>query len=174
MSRAGYNDDIEDQWALIRWRGAVASSIKGKRGQAFLHELAATMDAIPEKRLIANAGEIHGEFCTLGTVAAKRGCDMEDLNLLMEEEDGDAVAAALGIAGPLAREIMFINDEHVVSHMYLTVEICGPMRPWCYEQHQRNITVDDPTAPARRWSYMRKWVQDHITTEPADQTKAPQ
>lgn len=32
MSRCGYSDDY-DQWALIRWRGAVESAIRGKRGQ---------------------------------------------------------------------------------------------------------------------------------------------
>lgn len=36
MSRSGYTDDCDDQWALIRWRGAVNSAIKGKRGQQAL------------------------------------------------------------------------------------------------------------------------------------------
>lgn len=44
MSRSGYNDDC-DGWALIRWRGAVNSAINGKRGQAFLRELVAALDA---------------------------------------------------------------------------------------------------------------------------------
>jgi hypothetical protein len=37
MSRSGYSDDLEN-WSLIRWRGAVASAIRGRRGQAFLRE----------------------------------------------------------------------------------------------------------------------------------------
>jgi len=38
MSRSGYSDDC-DVWALIRWRGAVKSAIRGARGQAMLREL---------------------------------------------------------------------------------------------------------------------------------------
>lgn len=46
MSRSGYSDDI-DQWDLICWRGAVASAIRGKRGQAFLLEMWKAMTALP-------------------------------------------------------------------------------------------------------------------------------
>lgn len=55
MSRSGYADWCDDNWAMIRWRGAVASAVRGKRGQAFLRELATTLDAMPEKRLIGGA-----------------------------------------------------------------------------------------------------------------------
>jgi hypothetical protein len=41
-------------WSHIRWRGAVASAIRGGRGQAFLREMLAAMDAMPVKRLVAN------------------------------------------------------------------------------------------------------------------------
>lgn len=50
MSRSGYVDDCEN---LELYRATVERSIKGKRGQAFLRELAAAMDAMPEKVLIA-------------------------------------------------------------------------------------------------------------------------
>lgn len=53
MSRHGYTDSCDDNFALIRWRGAAKSAIRGKRGQAFLRELLAALDAMPEKRLIA-------------------------------------------------------------------------------------------------------------------------
>jgi hypothetical protein len=46
MSRSGYSDD-HSEWDLIRWRGAVASAIRGKRGQAFLRELLVALDAMP-------------------------------------------------------------------------------------------------------------------------------
>jgi len=41
MSRSGYvdNGDIE-QWDLIRWRGAVASAIRGKRGEELRAKIA--------------------------------------------------------------------------------------------------------------------------------------
>lgn len=58
MSRSGYNNDYGDydydQWAAIRWSGAVKSAMRGKRGQQFLKDILAAMDAMPEKRLVRN------------------------------------------------------------------------------------------------------------------------
>src|ERR1700722_1111238 len=79
MSRSGYNDDCE-QWALICWRGAVNSAIKGARGQAFLAELIAALDALPEKRLIATELEQEGAVCAIGAVGRARGVDMSKLD----------------------------------------------------------------------------------------------
>ncbi len=63
MSRSGYSDDL-DSWALIRWRGQVASAIRGRRGQAVLRDLLAALDAMPEKALVASELETpQGEVC---------------------------------------------------------------------------------------------------------------
>ena len=40
MSRSGYTDGFE-MWSVIRWRGAVASAIRGQRGQRLLRDLLA-------------------------------------------------------------------------------------------------------------------------------------
>lgn len=53
MSRSGYSDDL-DSWSMIRWRGAVTSATRGARGQAFFREMLAALDAMPEKKLIAD------------------------------------------------------------------------------------------------------------------------
>lgn len=107
MSRSGYSDDCGG-WSLIRWRGAVNSAIKGARGQKFLRELAAALDAMPEKRLIANElRSADGEFCTLGVLGDVRGIEMSRL----DPDDRDSVAAAFGIAPTLAAEIVFENDD---------------------------------------------------------------
>lgn len=106
MSRSGYSDDCEG-WDLIRWRGAVASATHGSRGQAFLKEMLAALDAMPEKRLIAHELEAKGEVCAIGAVGAKRGIDMSKL----DPEDREGVARAFGIAPALAAEIVFMNDE---------------------------------------------------------------
>lgn len=107
MSRAGYSDDIDDNWSLIRWRGQVASAIRGKRGQAFLRELVASLDALPEKRLIAHDLQSDCGVCAVGSVGLRRGIDMSGL----DPECYEAVAGAFGIAEPLVREIEFENDE---------------------------------------------------------------
>jgi hypothetical protein len=111
MSRSGYSDDVEDNWALIMWRGAVASSIRGKRGQAFLREMLATLDAMPSKRLIPHDLEAGGEVCAIGAVGAKRGIDMTKI----DPEDNETVAGTFDIAVPLVREIVYVNDDYALN-----------------------------------------------------------
>ena len=107
MSRSGYNEDIEDNWQLIRWRGMVASSIRGKRGQKFLTDLLAALDAMPEKRLIRDELESQGEVCAIGALGLAKGIDMADI----DPEDPPQVASAFDIAECLAQEVVYENDE---------------------------------------------------------------
>jgi hypothetical protein len=107
MSRHGYNDDI-NQWQMIKWRGQVASAIRGRRGQLLLVALRDALDAMPERALIA--GELveeNGDVCALGCLAKARGMDVSEV----DPEDSDQVADVFGIAPQLAREIVYENDE---------------------------------------------------------------
>lgn len=160
MSRSGYSDDC-DQWDLIRWRGAVNSAIRGKRGQAFLRELAAAMDAMPDKRLIADELQADGAFCTLGVIGAARGVDMSNL----DPYDRGRVAGMFNVAEALAAEIMYENDDRNFGYKWIEVEICGPMRPhvYPYETHKRRVRVEVANHQEARWRYMRAWIAKHIT-----------
>lgn len=150
MSRAGYSDDREDNWSWICWRGAVKSAIQGKRGQAFLRETLAALDALPEHKLIKNDliklprpvdpwdrrgiwfWDVETELesvCTLGAVGLARNLDMSNV----DPEDDEAVTALFGIPNALAREIMYMNDE-----------------AWWR------------STPEDRWAKMREWVAGHI------------
>ena len=107
MSRSGYTDDL-DPLALGRYRAQVASAIRGKRGQAFLRELADAMDAMPEKVLIANELiDAEGDCCAIGVVCKARGLDVSGIDY----EEPDDVGNLVGIARQLAAEIEFENDE---------------------------------------------------------------
>lgn len=107
MSRSGYSDDY-DQWSLIRWRGAVASAIRGKRGQALLREMLAALDAMPEKALIARDFlDAERDVCALGAVAVKRGMELSQL----DPDDREGTAEAFGVADALTAEIVYENDE---------------------------------------------------------------
>lgn len=109
MSRHGYSDDYDDQWAVIRWRGAVASSIKGKRGQTLLKDLLIALDQMPTKRLIAHELKTtQGEVCALGALGVKR--QMKSLEII-DPDDYEIVASEFGVAEPLIREIVYKNDE---------------------------------------------------------------
>lgn len=133
MSRSGYSDDC-DGWELIRWRGAVASAIRGKRGQEFLRELAETMDAMPEKRLLAVTINSSEGCCALGSVTRKRGIDTSDIDADDGYNAGELLAELLSIAPAMAKEIVYMNDE-------------------CW--------WDDET-PEQRWTRMRKWVSRNL------------
>lgn len=167
MSRSGYVDDMDDQWAFIRYRGAVTSALRGARGQAFLRELRDLMDAMPEKILVAHELEADGNYCALGVVGLARGLDMSKI----DPEDAGAVSKMFDIAECLAREIVFENDEYVDENKRVRVEICGPVRKrWPdFGQRHYDVMVPDETAARRRWEHMRKWVEEHIIKEPNQQ-----
>jgi hypothetical protein len=106
MSRSGYDDDC-DGWALIRWRGAVAAGIRGKRGQKLLTDMLAALDAMPVKALIADELQEQGSFCALGALGHQRGLPMDTI----DPYDAEQVAASFDVSEALAREIVFLNDE---------------------------------------------------------------
>lgn len=165
MSRSGYNDDGEDNWALICWRGAVKRSIQGKRGQEALRELADAMDAMPNKTLAAESlVTSDGEFCTLGVLGQVRGIDMDAI----DPEDWDAVAAKFNLAPAMVREIVYENDERIDAYTWVDVVLCGPTRSR-WERHQRSVRVAIPeeVIGAARWKRMRAWVESNIVKEPA-------
>lgn len=107
MSRSGYSEDCEDNWALIKWRGMVASATRGKRGQRLLRDMLAALDAMPEKRLVAHELACADGVCALGALGRQRGMNLVGL----DPNDSASVAAAFDIAEPLAQEIVYMNDE---------------------------------------------------------------
>lgn len=132
MSRSGYSDDIDDQWAHIRWRGAVSSALRGAKGQAFLKELDAALDALPEKKLVAN--ELEGDlcFCALGAVGKARGIDLAKIDTYNHK----SLSKTFGIAPAMAQEIMWINDEAAT---------------WRGEDQD-----------AQRWQEVKNWIKKEI------------
>lgn len=144
MSRSGYDDDC-DGWALIRWRGAVKSALRGARGQAFLREALTALDALPEKRLTTSALVADdGACCTMGAVAKARSLDVSSIDPF----DRDDVASALGIAAALAAEIAYENDE-------------GPGALAGHRWDQATMRWMEET-DEERWVRMRAWVAAHI------------
>ena len=89
MTRSGYNDDCYDNRLLYLWRGTVHRAINGKRGQKFLREMRDALDAMPDKKLIANDLILDGEVCAIGSVGVAKGIQMDDL----DPEQPEAIAA---------------------------------------------------------------------------------
>lgn len=137
MERSNYSEDCEG-WDLIRWRGAVKSAIRGKRGQAFLREMLETLDAMPEKRLVKDALVTpQGEVCAMGSVMVKRGIDASAIDCY----DANRIADLVGVSPALVREIEFINDD-----------------AWTYST---------PMTDERRWEIVRAWVANHVKEQEA-------
>jgi len=135
MSRSGYVDDL-DMGQLNLYRATVDRTINGKRGQAFLREMAAAMDAMTEKVLIAS--ELineDGDVCAIGSACKARGIDASNI----DSECPDSVGFLVGISRTLAAEIEFINDED------------GP-----YYRSEK---------PEDRWLRVRRWVGSKIIAE---------
>lgn len=136
MSRSGYSEDYDEEFpnALELFRANIDRTIDGKRGQAFLRDLLGALDALPEKRLIADDLEHQGEVCAIGALGKARGIDMKGI----DPEDAKCVAKMFGITAILAREIVFENDEGAGY--------------WAREKE----------TPEARWQRMREWVSGHI------------
>lgn len=144
MSRSGYDDSGGDNLEL--YRQAVRVAIKGKRGQRMLNDLAAALDAMPEKRLVVGVFVQEDgpkrEVCALGCLGLARGMKPDEINDLQPDEadtNYSGLSAGFDIAQSLAREVMYENDE------------CGA---WGGE------------TPEQRWTRMRDWVNENLTTDP--------
>jgi hypothetical protein len=122
VSRSGYTDEVEDNWAHIRWRGAVKAGLCSERGQRFLRELRASLKALPEKKLCGEAFAKDGQVCAIGSVALHRklkagmtrSAALAEIEKEFPQEDyWDApggASQAFDISEAAAREIMYEND----------------------------------------------------------------
>lgn len=90
----------------------------------------AALDALPQPRLIRNALHVDGDVCAIGSVGARRGIDMREIDV----EDREAVAKAFGIAEALAAEIEFINDDDFAYVEESPEQRFIRVRAWVVEQ----------------------------------------
>jgi hypothetical protein len=64
MSRSGYIDDDWEEYQLLNlYRGNVWRATVGKRGQALLREMAAALDAMPVRELVAGGDRAGRRSC---------------------------------------------------------------------------------------------------------------
>jgi len=137
MSRSGYSDDCEN---LGLYRASVDRAIRGKRGQAFLREMAAALDAMPVKELIADdIVRDDKRVCALGSVALARRMSVAGFDVT----DAAYVGQEFGIARALAAEIAYENDEG---------------GGWGRKTE----------TPAERWTRMREWVAEQLPKRPTE------
>ena len=98
-----------------------------------LRELAAALDAMPEKALVAMAlFDGDGNVCSLGAPGQASGT--KDSMRQLDPEAYGSVAGAFGVAPAMIREIAYENDESV----------------W------------ESETPEHRWRRIRAWVTDNL------------
>lgn len=152
MSRSGYSDDNE---GVALWRGQVASALRGKRGQRFIRDLIAGLDALPEKVLIAERLQDAetGCVCALGAVGVRRGIDLAPLEGVAQYGEGWKLGEEFDIARQLALEIQYINDE------------VGGVAGWhrsSYADGREFTGWGNPETPRERWERVRKWAVSNL------------
>jgi hypothetical protein len=189
MSRSGYYDDCDDWLAHGRWRARVASATRGKRGQKFLRDLLAALDAMPVKRLITEHLSTDGnetmdtvfgvnfEYCPVGVIV---GAD-ELIDPGSENPVTVGEVCAIGALGK-ARGIDMskVNPENT-EKVGLLFDIADPLvREIVYHNDEcgegRRVPIPNvlqsrgdyfgwqliPETPEERWVRMRKWVAAQI------------
>lgn len=190
MSRSGYYEDdgCEDTWAHIRWRGAVASAMRGKKGQAFLKECLAALEAMPDKKLAGQTYEAEGAYCTLGVVGKQRGIDLSrfDSDYFDESYEED-----FGVNSKVLREIIWENDGFTGwydelgewNSINMRVEKFGPPQYQAYKNRrwdsengrwddkeevfyapceEMSYYIDNPELPYKRYEHMVEWLKKQI------------
>jgi hypothetical protein len=179
MSRIpeGECDDIETQrrWALQR--ANTARQIRSKHGQAFLRELLAAMEALPEKRLIEGAIAKDGAVCSLGALALKRRVDAgEDRQAVLDELasknvdpesddfDGDYIwdwaVAALEAPSLIAWEIPSENDDGGQKY------VATKPQPWTGPGGTKYVAVYEEITAEDRYRRMVRWIRSQIKEDP--------
>lgn len=139
MSRAGFGDG-DDTYPYELWERTVQNAITGKRGQKFLRELVAALDALQEKKLTTHRlRDETGMVCAIGAVCVRKGIDTQPLEPREDEEHlhWPPLASALNISETLVRVVEHENDER---------DECRFPR-W---------------TPEERWQHVRDWAQGMI------------
>ena len=127
MTRSGYSSDCE---YLELYRANVDRSLRSKRGQAFLRELATVMDAMKVKELIAwDLVDVNGNCCAIGAVCLSRGID----TTTVDPDCPQSVGKLVGISRVMTAEIEFMNDEEG-SARETPAERWQRIRKWVAEQ----------------------------------------
>jgi hypothetical protein len=169
MSRSGYSDDCEDVLAWGRWRGRVASAIRGKRGQAFLKELLAALDALPEKRLVANDlkvtgyGDQYGSayYGDWGDPLIVGGDELVDIRGNTKCIGDVCALGALGVARNLDMSKVDPEDSDSVAGLF---DIVHPLACEIMFENDEQYPLE---TPEMRFARMRKWIASLISNASA-------
>jgi hypothetical protein len=148
MTRSGYTDDFGDDYPgqMELYRANVRRSILSAKGQARLKELRDALEAMPEKRLVANVFLEPDNACALGIWArAHRGANAV-LDAAVDGFNGDDHETAdllrqFGWPKLVVLDLIYQNDRHETAW---EPDRCGP--------HEYPGDYRNPRSwPIRRW-----------------------
>jgi len=162
MSRIPEGDG--DEYQLYGLQQANTSrQLRGKKGQVFLRELLAALEALPEKKLIEGAVARGGHVCSLGAVALKRRVDAgEDRDKVLAElaavdvdpYEGEPIwdwaTRVLAVPSLIAWDIPQENDDDgytgkYVDGKYVRQEVTPEMRYDRMVRYVRGLIAPEAT-----------------------------
>lgn len=187
MGRSGYSDDVDNDWSLIMYRGAVTSAMRGKRGRAFFTAMVEALDAMPERRLIAD--ELHVAPAPNDMVAWLFADSIRpevarwhyydwraEMPVYREAEGALKLFAATAHCGVCALGALGLHrglpmaglDPENAEAVSTTFDIAEALaREVVYENDERwywdsAARVSREETPEERWSRMRAWAVSHL------------
>lgn len=139
MSRLYQDDYGFEPWMQGQQAGALRSAIRGNRGQQFLRDLVAALNALPEPKLSAGAleDEETGCCCAFGAVRRYRGTDAVPLYFDPQEKDLDPphFVEPFNVATALAWEVVEANEGRSVSNSEAAMrQRWSSVRAWAARQ----------------------------------------
>lgn len=157
------DDYTEERRQYGIWKSNLARQIYSQRGQTFLRELLAALEALPQKVLIAGAIAKRGAVCPFGALAVSRStADGQDRELVLadlskivvdpdlpgwEGQDMDEWAqTVLDAPNMLAWQIPFENDSHLEQNLDEEGHCIGLRAP----------------SDEERYAHVIKWIRNRI------------
>lgn len=170
MGRSGYDDSIDDVLALGRWRAAVKSALRGKRGQAFLKEALAVLDAMPDKRLVANdlifdgwqPPSDWGDEYWLNDRVIVGGDELVDARGIITPMGSVCLLGAVGRARGMDLSKLDPDDIETVAPAFGIAD--AMVREIVYWNDEGGYPGE---TPERRWARMRRTIESWITKGPS-------
>ena len=142
--RISYSEDEQYPGQFELWQANCRRSLRGKAGQAALHELEQALLALPNERLLANRlVDSDGDVCALGALAQFKGhalylaegCGLDD-DFDFDDDGMEDFGVELGMPRLVAWKVVEEND----------------------------IQLGGPLSPEDRYRRMLAWVQAQLVT----------
>jgi hypothetical protein len=151
--------DGDSDIPVALYEQAIENALNGKRGQAVLRELEASLLALPEKKLAHGVIAHEGQFCAVGLLAKNRLERGEKIIVGKQNPKTIATVAEL--------EEMFGGEQDDPWNTVILGKAMGFTEALATQIAYKNDGYEeDDTPPEVVYARVLKWVQSRIKCEP--------